>query len=478
MRSISRLLAPGPNRPVGSVCLECRAAFRLRSPQTQAYSTTGVRRQQGHVEIPAIRQPDHGAAPPANLPSAGIARLQSRRLLSVSGADAAKHLHGLITKNVVNGLPHHAGFYAAFLNAKGRVLHDVFVYPRATLGAEGNAKLDESFLIDVDAEEVQVLWAHLKRYRLRQKVFLRVLERDEASVWQAWADEEPGRDAGARREGDTPKRTPAEKLALQAEAARQEGIHIVEDTRAPGMGYRFVVPGGPPPSVFRLPSAHQSAYRVRRYLRGVPEGQGEILYEQALPLESNMDLMDGIDFHKGCYIGQELTIRTKHRGVVRKRTLPCTLFSPEAQIPETLEYRPEVQVTVPSTGETEGYDGAKIPPDTSINRDGKAGRAAGKWLHGVGNLGLGLCRLEVMTDISVPGMPDVATGDPNGGFSIETRQEDAGATAEEGEELAGKAPAGRHPKGAYRDPYIGPKLRVKAFVPDWVREGLSSENAK
>ncbi len=416
-----------------------------------------------------IWEPPGGTSPGRE----GIARLQSRRLISVSGVDAAKHLHGLITKNVKNDMPHDAGFYAAFLNAKGRVLHDVFIYPHNTLGADEKAKPGESFLIDVDADEVRALWAHLKRYRLRQKVDLKVLDREEASVWQAWADPETLPESSAGRAGNNPKSSLADKLLLQVDSAREDGIHILQDTRAPSMGYRFVVPGGPPPSMFRLLSAHQSAYRLRRYLRGVPEGQGEILYEQALPFESNMDLMGGIDFHKGCYIGQELTIRTKHRGVVRKRTLPCVLFNPDGATPESLEYQPEIRVTVPSTGQEEGFDVGKIPVDTSITREGKAGRAAGKWLHGVGSIGLGLCRLEVMTDVSVPGLPDVAPGDPDAHFVIEPHEEEA-TVGEEDEKAASQD---RSPKGAYKGPYIGPKLRAKAFVPDWLRQGLASENS-
>ncbi|KAH8894917.1 putative aminomethyl transferase [Thozetella sp. PMI_491] len=413
------------------------------------------------ISIPATRQPDIGAPPQGTAPTAGIARLKSRRLISVSGPDAAKHLHGLMTRNVQNGMPHTAGFYAAFLSAKGRVLHDVFVYPHNTLGSDRkSAKPEDSFLVEVDADEAKVLWAHLKRYKLRLKVFIRLLDQDEATVWQAWADP---------------------KLLRSVQTAREDGLHVIQDTRAPDMGYRFVTRGGsgPPPPMFRLPTAHQSAYRLRRYLRGVPEGQGEILYEQALPFESNLDLMGGIDFHKGCYIGQELTIRTKHRGVVRKRTLPCVAYAPEEEVPRRLEYSPGVKVTVPSTSETEEYDIGQIPPDTNITREGRTGRAAGKWMHGVGNIGLALCRLEVMTDLGVPGMPDVATGSPDDAFIIQPDLEATEAPAEDAAPAAGAQEAETpRRKGAYQHPYMGPKLRVKAFVPDWVREGVTSEPSK
>lgn len=73
-----------------------------------------------------------------------------------------------------------------------------------------------------------------------------------------------------------------------------------------------------------LPS---SAYDLRRMLLGVPEGSTEIASGSALPLESCMDYMGGIDFRKGCYVGQELTVRTYHTGQTRKRIMPIRLLS-------------------------------------------------------------------------------------------------------------------------------------------------------
>jgi len=122
----------------------------------------------------------------------------------------------------------------------------------------------------------------------------------------------------------------------------------------------------------------------------VPEGQDELIRESALPQESNIDFMGGIDYRKGCYVGQELTIRTHHTGVVRKRVLPVMLYGLDESMPGSLEYLPEKDL---------GVEG--IPRETSIGRVDKRGRSAGKWLVGVGNIGLGLCRLEIMTDVQV-----------------------------------------------------------------------------
>src|SRR5690606_34793175 len=162
----------------------------------------------------------------------------------------------------------------------------------------------------------------------------------------------------------------------------------------------------------KLPVLPENAYTLRRYLHGVAEGQSELLHGQALPHESNLDLTGAVDFRKGCYVGQELTIRTEHRGVVRKRVLPCLLYpdhnegdstsSTSSNLPDTgvsssssssssdnfySLYRPEI---------APGLTAATVPVEASIGRVGRKGRSAGKWLRGIGNVGLALCRLETM----------------------------------------------------------------------------------
>lgn len=158
-----------------------------------------------------------------------------------------------------------------------------------------------------------------------------------------------------------------------------------------GWGDGFCCLGGKKPEE-DVEETSEDAYRIRRYLKGVPEGQDELVREAALPQESNIDFMGGIDYRKGCYVGQELTIRTHHTGVVRKRILPVMLYGNDESMPQTLEYKPSVDL---------GVEG--IPRETSIGRVEKRGRSAGKFLTGVGNIGLGLCRLEIMTDIQIQG---------------------------------------------------------------------------
>jgi len=273
-------------------------------------------------------------------------------------------------------------------------------------------------LIEVDAKEAEKLAKHIKRYKLRAKFEVRVLGERERSVWGVWRDGE-----GEEGEGKWTAHTLSSSNPASS-AGPERGVGC-EDRRAPGMGRRLILPGDKKPEV-DMDETTEDSYRIRRYLKGVPEGQDELIREHALPQESNVDFMGGIDYRKGCYVGQELTIRTHHTGVVRKRVLPIMLYGKDENIPSTLEYLPEKELGVEN-----------IPRETSIGRFEKRGRSAGKWLAGVGNVGLGLCRLEIMTDVQVQGEA--------GGYK-------------EGDEF----------KLEWEVDGCGPEtVKVKAFVPPW-----------
>jgi transferase CAF17, mitochondrial len=249
-------------------------------------------------------------------------------------------------------------------------LNDVFIYPQIREGGV------DGWYIEVDAKEAERLVKHIRRYKLRAKFEVKLVGEEEMGVWSLW---------DSRGEGWT-----AHSLAGGEENWKQGELGC-KDKRAPGMGRRLILLGGKKPEV-DMEETNEDAYRVRRYLKGVPEGQDELIRENALPQESNIDFMGGIDYRKGCYVGQELTIRTHHTGVVRKRILPVMLYGKDEEMPRTLEYLPDKEL-----------DAGSIPRETSFGRHEKRGRSAGKWLKGVGNLGLGLCRLELMTDIMVQG---------------------------------------------------------------------------
>ncbi|KAL0262845.1 mRNA-decapping enzyme subunit 2 [Diplodia seriata] len=399
----------------------------------------------------------------------GITPLPHRRLLALSGPDAPKFLQGLTTNNVlVDRRDDAAGWYTAFLNAQGRVLYDALVYatPHAAGAAAGGNPGDGSgdgwaCFIEVDGSCVNELHRLLRRHKLRSRIKLRVVDEGEWGVWAAWmADGSP----------DALPSSPDNTL-------KERRVVHLPDTRVPGFGgHRLLVPGGSPsssvdeflpPSFAALERATPRDYQIRRYLHGLAEGPAEMRAEEALPLESNVDLMRGVDFRKGCYIGQELTIRTKHTGVVRKRILPVRLYDLDGEEPERLEFveggvgggvkgedvPPGVadvkKIAEGGAPQADAEQGAAAAPPPARRR--KDGRSAGKWLAGVGNVGLALCRLEMMTDVKVAaeGMGPASGGyQPGMKFGLKWT-----VPGEEGEKGVG----------------------VKAFVPEWHRLRVEEE---
>ncbi|KAK5113719.1 hypothetical protein LTR85_010736 [Meristemomyces frigidus] len=345
---------------------------------------------------------------PAPPPPSGAAKLTNRRLISLHGEEAQKFLQGLITNNV--HLESRAGFYAAFLTAPGKVLHDVFVYP--TLGStwhkDVNKSDEQGFLVEADADEVEALLKHIKKHKLRAKFKLRLLEQGELDVWSAWKEDE--------------------RWTAHTQGSFDDGTLGLTDCRAPGMGRRLLLPPSNQhgtSSELEADEAPLTSYTIRRYMRGVPEGQKEIPRDDSLPMNCNIDIMGGIDFKKGCYLGQELTIRTHHTGVVRRRVLPVALYPQGGQPPEKLQYEPDVTM-------------ADVEGGTEIRRDDKRKRSTGKLIGNVGNIGLGMCRLEQMSDLIVSGEGSSFT--PEDRFSVQGHN--------------------------------GEELGVKAFVPDWIRGRL------
>ncbi|KAI2471453.1 Aminomethyltransferase folate-binding domain-containing protein [Annulohypoxylon bovei var. microspora] len=434
MQQILPRTAPGRAALSSFVCQSCRRSQRRFSASTRR------------------------GAPVPPPPASGYAHLASRRLISVAGPDAPRFLHGIVTQAVVaepstsgggSGRRHNTprgdttagapGFYGAFLNATGRVLHDVFVY-RDTLGLGGAAAGagGEAFVVEVDAEQVHALAKHIRRYKLRSKLDCRVLDEDECAAWQVWDD-------------PTSSSSSPEPQHLDTQLSQLTSSIALPDTRAPGMGHRILrLGGGTGPLALDLARSDDAAYRIRRYLLGVAEGQAEIPREQALPLEANMDVAGGIDFRKGCYVGQELTIRTRHRGVVRKRILPVLLYpsSSSSAPPRKLEFAPYID----GAGGDGQMSAEDVPASLSIGRDGAKGRSAGTWLRGVGNVGLALCRLQIMTDVELPGETAGAPFDPaRDEFVVKWGADEEGSG--------------------------GQSVKVKAFVPDWLRERLSEDKS-
>lgn len=218
------------------------------------------------------------------------ARLDDRRIIAVSGPEARAFLQGLITNDVEKIAPGRA-VYAALLTPQGKILFDFLV-------AEG----DGALLIDCASESRNALVKRLTLYRLRAKV--QIEPRDQLMV-------------AAGLDG-----RPAER-----------GITF-EDPRLAALGHRTIG------AVAEMPDALEGAqaYHTRRLALGVPEGR-DFGSDRIFALDAGLDELHGVDFRKGCYVGQELTARMKHRGTARKRLLVV-----EGQVGEGDEIRADGHV--------------------------------------------------------------------------------------------------------------------------------------
>ncbi len=207
-------------------------------------------------------------------------RIAERGVLRIGGAAAETFLQALVTNNVVD-IPAGQAVYAALLTPQGKFLHDFFVTP----AADGTA-----LLLEMEAPGLPDLKRRLTMYRLRSKVEIA----DVSADWQVLASAEP--------------------------IAAGDGALVYADPRHPDMGHRALWPVG-----LALPeiSDDASSYHARRVALGVPDGSRDIEVEKNFMLEARFDQVNGIDFRKGCYVGQEITARSKYRGNVRKMLMPC-----------------------------------------------------------------------------------------------------------------------------------------------------------
>ena len=216
------------------------------------------------------------------------AMLEDRGVVSVAGADAASFLQGLLT-NDVEGLGPSEARYAALLTPQGKILFDMIVV-RAP-DADGAA-----YLLDCAAAQAADLAKRLGFYKLRAKV--------------AVADESAGRAVVAFWGG---------------EPAPIEGGLLYPDPRDPRLGWRAIVPR---PIAAALGSEHAAEYEGLRIGVVAPKGGVDFAYGDAFPHDANLDLLHGVDFDKGCYVGQEVVSRMKHRGTARRRVARVKLAGP------------------------------------------------------------------------------------------------------------------------------------------------------
>lgn len=265
--------------------------------------------------------------------------LTHRSLISLKGSQTvcSDFLQGLVTNDMdeltKNG---QNSIYTFFLDNKGRVLFDAHIY------AHTQPDSDESYLIECDKEVQGLLLRHIKKFKLRNK-FKIVDASDELAVCAY---------------------TSSGSVSISVDPRFPKGISSEHSL------VRTIVPSD------TVSIGTLEDYHLLRTQIGIGEGAVDFPVGECFPLESNLEIINGVSFSKGCYLGQELTARTYHTGVTRKRLMP-------------------VRIKCNAEGDLSSFSGAAIKTS--------GGKSAGK-LRTVlkcGNnegVGLALVRLRMLDD--------------------------------------------------------------------------------
>lgn len=209
--------------------------------------------------------------------------LDGRGVLSVTGADAGRFLDNLLT-NDVGGLPPGRASYVALLTPQGKIVVDMIA-----------SRIEGGFRLDLPRPLAADIARRLTLYRLRSKVEIADVSED-WRVFAIWGD------------------------GLLPPIAGE----LVSDPRLPGLGARAYLAAGVALPDGVTPSG-TDAWRANRILLGVPQGGLDFVYGEAYPHEACLDQLNGVDFKKGCYVGQEIVSRMEHRGTARTRVTPVLL---------------------------------------------------------------------------------------------------------------------------------------------------------
>jgi len=248
--------------------------------------------------------------------------LSDRAVIAVSGDDAREFLQGLITNDIHKVVGNKAVF-SALLSPQGKFLYDFFII-------EHNHKL----FLDVNKAFVADLIKRLTMYKLRSKV--EIAEVPNMKIGVDWGS------------------------GVHIAATMFHGAVIYDDPRLRGLGVRAMGE--------HLMLKDNGEYEKHRLSLGVPEGGKDLVRDRSFPMQWGYDKLNAIDFNKGCYVGQEVTARTKHIGSVRK-----------------MVYKIQAASTLPDAG-------------TPVMADEKE---IGHMASSIGNIGLALLNIEVV-ESSVP----------------------------------------------------------------------------
>ena len=234
---------------------------------------------------------------------AAFTPLESRGTVEVSGPDRIDFLQGLTSNDVAQADAERV-IFSALLTPQGKYLHDFLIFER-----------DATLILDCEAERATDLIRRLRPYRLRSQVTLA----DGNDTWSCYAVF----GTGAAEAFD---------LSTEPGAARPFGGGVASvDPRHAALGVRLILPrqaGDEALCAIGLGRADADAYDRHRLDLGIPDGSRDIAIEKATLLEANYDALNAISWTKGCYMGQELTARTRYRGLLKRRLFPVAVTGP------------------------------------------------------------------------------------------------------------------------------------------------------
>ncbi len=224
--------------------------------------------------------------------------LENRAVIVITGEDAAEFLQGLVSNNIDQVGPSRS-LYAALLTPQGKFLFDFFV-----------AEIGGQLHLDCEAARADDFIKRLTMFKLRAKVTLAITKITVAAAF--------GGDAQA-----------AFGLGTEPGAAVPfGGGGAYTDPRLAAMGVRLMLAPGDDLGSLEITAAEAGAYDTLRLSHGLPDGSRDIDIDKSTLLECGFEELHGVDFDKGCYMGQELTARTKYRGLVKRRLFPVKIDGP------------------------------------------------------------------------------------------------------------------------------------------------------
>ena len=221
-------------------------------------------------------------------------KLDGRGVLAVSGEDRADFLQGLVS-NDVHSISETFSIYAALLTPQGKFFCDFFM-------SNGQSE----FLLECDSKLLPELEKKLRMHKLRSKITIEDVS-DQFDVFAGFGGSIHSAIGSTGGSGHTIKVS--------------NGLMMV-DPRLAAMGIRMILTKNTLPTIGNLKQCDSNDYELLRITSGVPDGVQDMQFQKTILLEAGFDELNGINWKKGCYMGQELTARTKYRGLIKRRLIP------------------------------------------------------------------------------------------------------------------------------------------------------------